>query len=119
MMIQHGAAEFSVKLAETEAELRLAQRLRYDVFVKELGGSGEMDSVETAQENGWRRLVTQARDLPGFVCHVVSEGQQLDPPQLDIGLETGEQLFAGPSSGFLPRGFLREGIVEFHTDQIG
>ncbi|TDK45145.1 GNAT family N-acetyltransferase [Antarcticimicrobium luteum] len=33
---------FSVKIAETEAELRAAQALRYDVFVRELGGSGEM-----------------------------------------------------------------------------
>lgn len=33
---------FTVKLAETEAELKAAQRLRYDVFVQELGGGGEM-----------------------------------------------------------------------------
>lgn len=33
---------FAVKLAETEAELKAAQRLRYDVFVQELGGGGEM-----------------------------------------------------------------------------
>ena len=33
---------FTVKLAETEAELRAAQRLRYEVFVRELGGGGEM-----------------------------------------------------------------------------
>lgn len=33
---------FTVKLAETEAELRAAQRLRYDVFVRELGGGGVM-----------------------------------------------------------------------------
>ncbi|GAA6157998.1 GNAT family N-acetyltransferase [Ruegeria sp. HU-ET01832] len=33
---------FTVRLAETEAELRAAQRLRYDVFVRELGGGGEM-----------------------------------------------------------------------------
>ncbi len=33
---------FTVKLAETEDELRAAQRLRYDVFVRELGGGGEM-----------------------------------------------------------------------------
>ncbi|MFY0679988.1 MAG: GNAT family N-acetyltransferase [Thalassovita sp.] len=32
--------EFSVKLAETDAELRAAQRLRYEVFVQELGGGG-------------------------------------------------------------------------------
>ncbi|WP_377187824.1 GNAT family N-acetyltransferase [Ruegeria meonggei] len=33
---------FTVKLAETEAELRAAQRLRYDVFVRELGSGGVM-----------------------------------------------------------------------------
>lgn len=33
---------FDVKLAETEAELRAAQRLRYDVFVRELGGDGPL-----------------------------------------------------------------------------
>ncbi len=33
---------FDVKLAETEADLRAAQALRYDVFVKELGGGGSM-----------------------------------------------------------------------------
>lgn len=32
----------SVKLAETEAELRAAQALRYDVFVRELGGGGDL-----------------------------------------------------------------------------
>lgn len=35
-----GSAEFCVKLAETEAELRAAQALRYEVFVEELGGGG-------------------------------------------------------------------------------
>lgn len=34
--------EFAVKLVETEDELRAAQALRYDVFVQELGGGGEM-----------------------------------------------------------------------------
>ncbi|MGV6804757.1 MAG: GNAT family N-acetyltransferase [Ruegeria sp.] len=33
---------FTVKLAETQDELRTAQRLRYDVFVRELGGGGQM-----------------------------------------------------------------------------
>ncbi|WP_299827646.1 GNAT family N-acetyltransferase [uncultured Roseobacter sp.] len=33
---------FSVKLAETEAELEAAQRLRYAVFVEELGGGGAL-----------------------------------------------------------------------------
>lgn len=34
--------EFSVKIAETEEELRAAQALRYDVFVRELGGQGPL-----------------------------------------------------------------------------
>lgn len=34
--------QFTVKLATTAAELRAAQRLRYEVFVSELGGGGEM-----------------------------------------------------------------------------
>ncbi|WP_121065296.1 GNAT family N-acetyltransferase [Chachezhania antarctica] len=38
---QQGDA-ISVRIAETEDELRAAQALRYDVFVRELGGGGEM-----------------------------------------------------------------------------
>lgn len=34
--------DFSLSLAETEADLAAAQRLRYDVFVRELGGSGPL-----------------------------------------------------------------------------
>ncbi|UWR04691.1 GNAT family N-acetyltransferase [Ruegeria conchae] len=41
---------FTVKLAETEAEQRAAQRLRYDVFVRELGGGGEMVDHESGLE---------------------------------------------------------------------
>lgn len=33
---------FTVKLVESEDELRAAQRLRYDVFIKEMGGTGPM-----------------------------------------------------------------------------
>ncbi len=33
---------FQIKLAESDAELRAAQRLRYRVFVEELGGSGAL-----------------------------------------------------------------------------
>lgn len=33
---------FSVRLAQTDAELRAAQRLRYKVFIEELGGGGAM-----------------------------------------------------------------------------
>lgn len=41
-MTRQGRTEFTVKLAETEAELHAAQRLRYDVFVRELGGGGAL-----------------------------------------------------------------------------
>lgn len=41
---------FTIKLAESEAELRAAQRLRYDVFVRELGGGGEMVDHEAGLE---------------------------------------------------------------------
>ncbi len=41
---------FTVKLANTEVELRAAQRLRYDVFVQELGGGGEMVDHEAGLE---------------------------------------------------------------------
>ncbi|MBO9472203.1 GNAT family N-acetyltransferase [Shimia sp. R10_1] len=40
--------DFKVKLAESDAELRAAQHLRYQVFVKELGADGPM--VDHAQE---------------------------------------------------------------------
>jgi putative hemolysin len=35
-------ADFSLRLARTEDDLRAAQRLRYDVFVRELGGDGPL-----------------------------------------------------------------------------
>ncbi len=37
-----GTPQFTVHIAETEEDLRAAQRLRYQVFVEELGGGGEM-----------------------------------------------------------------------------
>ncbi len=41
---------FTVKLAETKGELLAAQHLRYDVFVSELGGGGEMVDHENQLE---------------------------------------------------------------------
>ncbi len=49
-MTRHGRTEFTVKLVETEAELRAAQRLRYDVFVTELGGGGDLVDHEQQLE---------------------------------------------------------------------
>ncbi len=41
-MTASDVSRFSVTLADTAEEVRLAQRLRYDVFVAELGGGGSM-----------------------------------------------------------------------------
>ena len=37
-----GDSQFTLRLAKTEADLRAAQRLRYEVFVAELGGGGDL-----------------------------------------------------------------------------
>lgn len=42
--------EFSVRLAQSDADLRAAQALRYEVFVDELGGGGEMVDHEARLE---------------------------------------------------------------------
>ncbi len=42
--------QFSVKLAESEAELQAAQRLRYQVFVEELGAGGALVDHENRLE---------------------------------------------------------------------
>lgn len=41
-MSQTAAADFEVRLATTDDDIRAAQRLRYDVFVTELGGGGPL-----------------------------------------------------------------------------
>lgn len=41
-MIQNTPPQFRISIAETDDALKAAQRLRYDVFVRELGGSGSM-----------------------------------------------------------------------------
>lgn len=42
MSRQAVAENLQLRMAATEADLRMAQRLRYDVFVQELGGDGTM-----------------------------------------------------------------------------
>ena len=43
-------AEFDVRLAASEADMIAAQRLRYEVFVEELGGSGPLVNHEARLE---------------------------------------------------------------------
>ena len=42
--------QYLVKLAESEVELRAAQGLRYEVFIRELGGSGPLVDHEQGLE---------------------------------------------------------------------
>ncbi len=44
------SSEFSVRLAETDEDLRAAQALRYKVFVSELGGDGDLVDHEAGLE---------------------------------------------------------------------
>ncbi len=46
----HRSPQFTVKLATTLDELRAAQSLRYDVFVRELGGGGPLVDHEAGLE---------------------------------------------------------------------
>ncbi|MGV6849457.1 MAG: GNAT family N-acetyltransferase [Marinibacterium sp.] len=46
----HPGPSFSVSIADTEDDLRAAQALRYDVFVRELGGGGAMVDHENGLE---------------------------------------------------------------------
>lgn len=61
--------DFSIKLAETSAELRAAQRLRYRVFVTELGGSTDHASAiqgleRDAYDAHFDHLILQDHALP-------------------------------------------------------
>ena len=44
------STSFSIRIARTDADLKAAQRLRYDVFVRELGGGGDMVDHESGLE---------------------------------------------------------------------
>lgn len=48
--MSQNAPQFLVKLAQSEEELRAAQRLRYAVFIEELGGGGAMVDHENRLE---------------------------------------------------------------------
>ncbi|EEX10770.1 ornithine-acyl(acyl carrier protein) N-acyltransferase [Ruegeria lacuscaerulensis ITI-1157] len=65
---------FTVKLAETDDELRAAQRLRYDVFVRELGGGGEMidhaEGLERDRFDPYFDHMLAVDDLTGAVVGV-------------------------------------------------
>jgi putative hemolysin len=68
-MARSVAADLHVRLAQTADDLRAAQRLRYDVFVTELGGGGAMVD-HTAQ--------LEQDDLDPFFDHLLLIDQRTD-----------------------------------------
>ncbi|MCX7559741.1 GNAT family N-acetyltransferase [Sulfitobacter sp. F26204] len=66
-MIQKDHSEFDVRLAETPDDMRAAQRLRYQVFIKELGGTGP--SVDHSAE-------LEQDDLDAFCDHLLLSDRQ-------------------------------------------
>ncbi|PSL19399.1 GNAT family N-acetyltransferase [Shimia abyssi] len=66
--------DFQLKLVETEVELQAAQRLRYRVFVEELGGSGALVDHDTRLE----------RDrFDPFFDHLILIDNALDVAKID------------------------------------
>ncbi|QGX98534.1 GNAT family N-acetyltransferase [Roseovarius faecimaris] len=69
------APQFRVKLAENQEELEAAQRLRYRVFVQELGADGPLVDHERGLETDrfdahFDHLILQSEDRPGEVVGV-------------------------------------------------
>ncbi len=67
--MKHDDVEFSIKLAETSVEMQAAQKLRYRVFVEELGGSVDpehaLEGLECdAFDAHVDHLILQDRSLP-------------------------------------------------------
>lgn len=65
---------FSLRLAENDRDLKAAQRLRYQVFIEELGGDGPMVDHEN-------RLETDEFDP--FFDHLILVDNRRDPEALD------------------------------------
>ncbi|TMV08578.1 GNAT family N-acetyltransferase [Ruegeria sediminis] len=98
---------FTVKIAQTEDELRAAQRLRYDVFVRELGGGGEMVDHEAGLEqdrfdpffdhmlaidNDTAEVIGVYRLLPGDRAEEVGQFYSEDEYDLSVLKASGRKL---------------------------
>ena len=98
---------FTVKLAETEAELRAAQKLRYDVFVRELGGGGELVDHEAglekdrfdpyfdhmlAYDDGTGEIIGVYRMLPGERAVDIGQFYSEDEYDLSVLKDSGRRL---------------------------
>lgn len=74
-MMSRSVPAFHVKLVQTQEELRAAQRLRYRVFVQELGGDGPLVDHEAGLETDrfdahFDHLILQCDADPGEVVGV-------------------------------------------------
>ncbi|MES0861373.1 GNAT family N-acyltransferase [Ruegeria sp. SCPT10] len=98
---------FTVKLAETEAELCAAQRLRYDVFVSELGGGGDLVDHEAglekdrfdpyfdhmlAYDDGTGEIIGVYRMLPGERAADIGQFYSEDEYDLSVLKNSGRRL---------------------------
>lgn len=98
---------FTIKLAETEAELRAAQKLRYDVFVRELGGGGELVDHEAglekdrfdpyfdhmlAYDDGTGEIIGVYRMLPGERAVDIGQFYSEDEYDLSVLKDSGRRL---------------------------
>lgn len=72
-MVQH-TPDFLLKLAKSDAELRAAQRLRYRVFVQELGGGGALVDHDAQLEKD---------RFDPFFDHLILIDQALDVDPID------------------------------------
>ncbi|MAY88569.1 MAG: ornithine-acyl-ACP acyltransferase [Pseudooceanicola sp.] len=132
-------ARFSVRLAQTSEDLRAAQALRYDVFVRELGAGGEMvDHVEGLERDrfddhvdhmlliddavgrvvGVYRLLQQqqAQALGGFY----SEGEYDLTPLKTSGrrlLELGRSCLARDYRGGIGMHHMWQGLADYVRDR--
>lgn len=81
-MAEQPAASFEVRWARTAEDLRAAQRLRYDVFVRELGGGGALvDHAEGLEQDRFDPffdhllLIDRSRDRVVGVYRLMREAQ--------------------------------------------
>ncbi len=118
---------FTVKLAETDEELRAAQRLRYDVFVRELGGGGEMVDHQAGLErdrfdpyfdhmlaidDGTGAVVGVYRLLPGARAAQVGQFYSEDEYDLTVLKQGGRKLLELGRSCLHPD--YRGGMAMYH-----
>ncbi|KAB7610518.1 GNAT family N-acetyltransferase [Amylibacter sp. SFDW26] len=101
--MKHDSAEFSIKLAETSIEMQAAQKLRYRVFVKELGGVVDPDYAKDGLE---------CDAFDAHVDHLILQDKTLPETDNVIGVY---RLLRGDVAS---KGIGFYSASEFHLDKI-